>query len=131
MKIKRKLNAEAFAAVMEQAVLLFGLTEEEIRARLPERTITLSDFYDGGEKNCFLDINFEEEELGLTYMLDDDRKSFLCVVFPEKEYEIAEYIGLFNSLYSYDYVRCKWILPCGGILGLDTMRRGRCFVIDM
>jgi hypothetical protein len=126
---ENKLNEKAFSILIPHASSALKLSDWQIKEKFSLYPVCVSDYYEKEKRKKFIEIWFNAEETSLICLFDINcrcNSAFICPDFPDT---LTHYADYFNSIYEYDYIRCKWVLP-DGRLSLKKLKDGICFMID-
>jgi len=97
--------------LIQHASSALWLNISELKKRFRNFPICLMDYIENDSKENLVEIRFDDEKATLSCMLNKDSKSNNIFLFFDDSDCLNEYINYLNTVYTYDYRECRWLLP--------------------
>lgn len=126
---EKKFNEKIFSTLITHACSALRLTDRQIKEKFSPYLVCILDYYEREETDYAVEIRFDNEQATITCLLDKNQRCDSAFMFPDHLCPLTDYVSYFNSLYEYDYIGCRWILPVGYI-SMKKSKDDVCFMIS-
>jgi hypothetical protein len=110
---KNTSNEKMLAILISHASSALRLSDRQIKEKFFPYPICISDYYEKNERERFVEIRFDDEETSLACLFDLNNRCNSAFIFPDDPDTVSAYVNYLNSVYEYDYIGHRWILPNG------------------
>lgn len=126
---EKTFNEKIFSTLITHACSTLRLTDKQIKEKFSPYLVCAIDYQDKEDTDYVIDIRFDDTKSTITCLFDTNQRCDSSFIFPDHLYPLTDYVSYFNSLYEYDYIGCRWILP-GSYLSMKKSNDSRCFMIS-
>ena len=128
MTHQNKLTSKLISSLIAQACATLRLSDKQIKEMFTPIPICISDYHENNEKERFIEVRFDEEQTSVICLFDIDDRCDTAFICPDSPNTFTDYVNYLNSIYKYDYISGKWLLP-NGYLAIKRSKDLICLMI--
>lgn len=110
------------AGLINCTQLVLRLTHDEIREGYSNNPLYLTECIENGIHQNSIEIRFDDKRATLSCSFDANNICITCHIFLDNVKEIFNYITYLQNTYSYDFIRCCWLLTDKSYLSVRTTK---------
>lgn len=110
---KTVFNEKVLSNLISHAGSVLRLSERQIKEKFSLYPICVSDYFEKSEKERFVEIRFDDEQTSITCLFDIYNRCNYAFIFPDDADVLTYCVNHLNSVFEYDYIGSRWILPNG------------------
>lgn len=128
MLLEKTFDEKVFSNLISHATAALRLSEEQVKTKYSLYPNCFIEYSEDEKKERAIEVRFDHAEATMLCLFNAEKQCDSIFVYPDYLNCLTDCVNYLNALYEYDYIRSRWVLPCGYLL-VDLSQDDTCFAI--